>query len=104
LKRACSKTNAEIIDYSVAPIFMEGTKKGAHEWIVEFKKHPEDIEAFKNLLDKELQNLNSDYEAKRANNITLNTIVLHVARQNLFYDWLKSKNIRFLDYLILVHI
>ena len=91
LKETCLRTNAEIKDYSVAPIFMEGNRKGAHEWIIEFKKAPENTKIFGTLLDQQLQSLNSDYEAKRANNITLNPIVLHVARKQLFYDWLKSK-------------
>ena len=92
LKNVCAQTGAEIMDYSVAPIFMEGNKKGAHEWVIEFKKAPDNSETFRVLLDNELQSLNSDYEAKRANNITLNPIVLHVAREQLFYDWLKSKD------------
>lgn len=91
LKNVCAETGAEIKDYSVAPIFMEGNKKGAHEWVIEFKKAPSNLETFRVLLDNELQSLNSDYEAKRYNNITLNPIVLHVAREQLFYDWLKSK-------------
>ncbi len=92
MKRACLQTNAEIIDYSVAPIFMEGNKKGAHEWVVEFKIKPTNVKLFGEILDMELQNLNSDYEAKRKNDITLTPIVLHEARKNLFYDWLKSKD------------
>jgi len=85
-------TKSTIKDYSVAPVFMEGKNKGAHEWIIEFKKPPSNPEIFRKLLDKELQKLNSDYEAKRSNNITLNLPIVHIARENLFYDWLKSKN------------
>ena len=70
---------------------MEGKSKGAHEWIVEFKIPPKDLENFRKHLDNSLQSLNSDYEAKRSNNITLNLLILHQARENLFYDWLKMK-------------
>ena len=84
--------NCEVIDYSVAPIFMEGNKKGAHEWIIEFKKQPESIEIFQKTLDDTIQSLNSDYEAKRYNNMTLNQLKVNVARKNLFYDWLKDNN------------
>ena len=84
--------NCEVIDYSVAPIFMEGNKKGAHEWIIEFKKQPESIEIFQKTLDETIQSLNSDYEAKRYNNMTLNQLKVNVARKNLFYDWLKDNN------------
>lgn len=92
LKRICSKTGAAIKDYTVAPIFMSGKEKGAHEWIIEFRKAPEDLEYFTEVLDNALKSLNSDYEAKRYNNITLKMPVVHAARENLFYDWLRSKN------------
>ena len=91
IKEACIKTNSDIVDFTVAPIFMEGKNKGAHEWLIEFKKKPHNIAEFTEILDLELQKLNSDYEAKRNNNITLNPLQLIIARDNLFYDWLKSK-------------
>lgn len=92
IARACEATGAEVIDYTVAPVFMEGKEKGAHEWIVEFKVHPKDPAHFRSALDEALQALNSDYEAKRYNNMTLNPLVLNVARKDLFYDWLKAQD------------
>lgn len=92
LAKTCEQLNCEVIDYTVAPIFMDGKEKGAHEWMVEFRKAPADIEVFRKLLDETLQSLNSDYEAKRYNNMTLNPLVLNVARTNLFYDWLKEQD------------
>jgi len=92
LKKVCKKTKSQIVDYTAAPIFMKGKEKGAHEWIIEFKTHPEDIHYFNELFDNALKALNSDYEAKRYNNITLNKPSIHVARKNLFYDWLKQNN------------
>ncbi|QLG44498.1 GH3 auxin-responsive promoter family protein [Costertonia aggregata] len=92
LKSICKKTGAEIKDYTVAPIFMAGKEKGAHEWIIEFRKHPREIDYFTEVLDNALKSLNSDYEAKRYNNITLTMPKVHVARENLFYDWLKAND------------
>lgn len=92
LAKTCQELACEVMDYTVAPIFMENKQKGAHEWIVEFKKAPQNIQAFTELLDANLQQVNSDYEAKRYNNMTLNPLVLHVARENLFYDWLKAND------------
>jgi hypothetical protein len=92
IAKACELTGAEVLDYTVAPIFMDGREKGAHEWIVEFGKHPEDVEQFRQALDETLQSVNSDYEAKRYNNMTLNPLVLNVARPKLFYDWLKAQD------------
>lgn len=92
LKKVCKKTNLEIVEYTVSPIFMVGKEKGAHEWLIEFKNPPYDIEEFNTLLDLELQQLNSDYEAKRYNNMTLNKPKINIARKALFYDWLKQNN------------
>ncbi len=92
IAKACAITHSEVVDYTVAPIFMQDKEKGAHEWIIEFKENPKDHAAFQKILDETLQSLNSDYEAKRYNNMTLNPLVMHVARPNLFYDWLKGQN------------
>lgn len=91
LKRACEKTNAIVKEYSVAPIFMNDDKSGAHEWIIEFEKAPEKLPFFTEILDNSLKNLNSDYEAKRYNNMTLAMPIVHKARKGLFYDWLKKR-------------
>lgn len=92
LKKVSLVTNCEIVDYTVAPIFMEGREKGSHEWMIEFKTPPKDFEKFKKSLDLALQEVNSDYEAKRYNNMTLNQPTIHQAREHLFYDWLKKHN------------
>ncbi len=90
LRKASKLTHSEIVDYTAGPIFMEGKEKGAHEWIIEFKKLPDDNSTFNQLLDAFLQEANSDYEAKRYNNTTLNFPKVHIARKNLFKDWLKG--------------
>lgn len=92
LRKASSLTQTEIVDYTAAPIFMEGKEKGAHEWIIEFKNPPQDFNVFTEILDSSLQEVNSDYEAKRFNNTTLNAPKVHCGRAKLFYDWLKEKN------------
>ncbi len=92
LKKVCKRTKAEIVDYTAAPIFMEGKEKGAHEWLIEFKTPPKDINYFNELFDNALKASNSDYEAKRYNNMTLNKPKIHMARKQLFYDWLKQND------------
>ena len=92
LKLVCKKAKAEIVDYTAAPIFMQGKEKGAHEWLIEFRTPPKDLNYFNELFDNTLKSLNSDYEAKRYNNMTLNKPKINIARPQLFYDWLKEKN------------
>ena len=91
LRIVTEQTESEIIDYTVAPIFMEGKEKGAHQWLIEFKKPPKNTTTFAALLDQTLQDLNSDYEAKRYLNITLNSPLITLAKPNLFRDWLKKQ-------------
>jgi hypothetical protein len=91
LKQACLKTKAQVSEYTVAPIFMNGKKSGGHEWLIEFKKLPENINYFTELLDNALKSANSDYEAKRYNNLTLAMPKINIARSGLFYDWLKQQ-------------
>ncbi|MDV7186977.1 GH3 auxin-responsive promoter family protein [Lutibacter sp. TH_r2] len=90
LKQACLKTNAEVSEYTVAPIFMNEEKSGGHEWLIEFSKEPTCINYFTELLDNALKAINSDYEAKRYNNMTLAMPKVIVARKGLFYQWLKK--------------
>ena len=92
LKLTCEKTAAIIKEYTVGPIFMEGKDNGGHEWIIEFVKAPDSIAYFTEILDNALKAINSDYEAKRYKNMTLALPKIHIAKDGLFYSWLKKKN------------
>jgi hypothetical protein len=91
MKKACALTGADVREYTAAPIFIGDKTKGSHEWLIEFTKEPESIEIFADTLDRELQNVNSDYEAKRYKDITLDRLKVQVAREGVFYEWLKNK-------------
>ena len=91
LNQACLKTNAEVSEYTVAPIFMVDKKNGGHEWAIEFKKQPKNINYFVELLDNALKAINSDYEAKRYNNMSLALPKVNILATGTFYNWLKEK-------------
>lgn len=91
LAEACRQTGAEVLEYTAAPVFMDEDGKCRHQWLIEFAKVPEDMNAFAHILDETLQQVNSDYEAKRYKDITLQPLELVVARKGLFHDWLASK-------------
>ena len=88
---ACEQTGAEVSEYTAAPVFMDQKAKCRHQWLIEFAKPPKDLSQFAQVLDTRLQEINSDYEAKRYKNITLQPLEIVVARQNLFNDWLKLR-------------
>jgi hypothetical protein len=91
LKYACEMTGAQVLEYTAAPVFMDANAKCRHQWLIEFSKAPEDLQQFSDILDRKLQEVNSDYEAKRFKDITLQHLEIIPARTNLFNDWLKSK-------------
>lgn len=91
LSKACAATGAQIVDYSAAPVFMDEHAKCRHQWLIEFAKMPDDLDKFAKILDDTLKEVNSDYEAKRQNDLALQPLEIIVARRNLFHDWLDSK-------------
>ena len=91
LAYACEQTGAEVLEYTAAPVFMDANAKCRHQWIIEFSKSPNDLAQFARLLDQRLQQVNSDYEAKRYKDITLQPLELIEARKGLFNDWLKQR-------------
>lgn len=91
LKIAMEKTNSSISDYTVAPIFMTDTNKGGHEWAIEFINQPKDMDYFSDLLDTALKSVNSDYEAKRYKDLTLQKPLIHPVKFGTFLQWLNNR-------------
>ena len=91
LTKACEATDASILDFTGAPVFMQNGESGAHEWVLEFQRKPENIEHFGEIFDNHLKSVNSDYEAKRYNDMTLKKPIIHVAKPQLFYNWMSQR-------------
>ncbi len=88
---ASERTNAVVNDYTAAPVYFSENNNGAHEWLIEFEKDPDDLELFITELDKALKNINSDYEAKRHKNIALRMPIVHKLPKGTFMEWLRRK-------------
>jgi len=94
LRIACEKSGAVVNEYTVAPVYMDTNQKAKHEWCIEFEKEPENVEYFVTVLDHALMAVNSDYEAKRFKNITLNKPLVHTIAKRTFYTWfVKNKKL-----------
>ena len=91
LQAACAATEAQVLEYTAAPVFMDANAQCRHQWLIEFSKEPSSLELFTDTLDTALQQINSDYEAKRYKNKTMQKLEIVVARKALFNDWLKAK-------------
>ena len=88
---ACEKTRAQVREYTGGPVYMKDGASGAHEWVMEFEREPEDLSFFIDAFDSALKVLNTDYEAKRHKNMALQPPVVHIARPGLFFDWMKRR-------------
>ena len=92
ISKICKKNNLEIVDYTVAPIFMKGKEKGGHEWFIEFKNSiPKNI-SIEQEIDNALKDENSDYEAKRYKDFTLNPPKVIIGKKGVFFKWLNKNN------------
>jgi len=91
LEIACARTGSKVAEYTVAPIYFSDAGKGGHEWIIEFEKEPTDSNEFADILDASLQEINSDYEAKRFQSMAMNRLVLHKASSGTFLRWMKAR-------------
>ena len=88
---ASANTGAVVNDYTAAPVYFGDNSNGAHEWLIEFEKEPENIAGFAAELDKSLKELNSDYEAKRHKDIALRLPIIKSVPIGLFNNWLRKK-------------
>jgi len=88
---ASEKTGAVVTDYTAAPIYFSDESNGAHEWIIEFDKEPDDLNKLTFELDNALKSVNSDYEAKRHKNIALRMPIVNSVKKGTFNEWLRSK-------------
>lgn len=91
LHEACLQTGAEVREYTAAPVFMDSEAKGRHQWVIEFRKEPESVEAFAEALDEALRRINSDYDAKRYKDISLQRLEIVKAERGLFDRWMKQR-------------
>ena len=93
IEEASLQTGVRIVDYTVAPIYMtKNNSKGSHQWLIEFKDTPSNLDKFGKMLDQKLRELNSDYDAKRHMDITMSSPKIRVAQKGLFDKWLRNYN------------
>ncbi|HEV7333485.1 MAG TPA: GH3 auxin-responsive promoter family protein [Flavisolibacter sp.] len=88
---ACERTGAAVSDYTAAPVYFSENGNGAHEWLLEFEREPQNLAQFVAVMDGALQSVNSDYEAKRHKDIALRMPEVTVIPTGSFAAWLSSK-------------
>ena len=91
LYHTCLKTGAIIEEYTAAPKFLTNQQAGKHQWLIEFKKQPDSLKEFEEILDNQLREINSDYDAKRKGNMALESAEVISLPTNTFYQWMKER-------------
>lgn len=91
LGRVCRSLQLKVNDYTVGPVFLTGRQKGAHQWIIEFETPPADLESFSKQLDQAIQELNSDYQAKRYKDMALENLKVNTVPPGTFLRWMRAK-------------
>jgi hypothetical protein len=88
IKDTCLQTGAIVNEYTAAPLFINQSAIGTHEWLIEFEKNPQSIEEFTRLLDENLKKQNSDYEAKRYKDMAMLLPRIKQLPKGTFHRWL----------------
>jgi hypothetical protein len=91
ITKACEGTGAIIDNFTAAPVFLAEGKKGGHEWVIEFRRQPADLDDFGKILDTSLRAVNSDYDAKRTHDLALVAPLIHSVKEGTFYSWMKRR-------------
>lgn len=92
IRRINEEFGYHILEYTGAPIYKNSENStGGHEWVIEFKDIPTDKEKFIKDFDVALQNLNSDYQAKRAGDMVLALPKVHFVKEGTFYAWMERR-------------
>lgn len=91
ITRACEMTGAVIDNFTAAPIYIDKGNRGGHEWLIEFKATPRDLNEFTAVLDDTLRKINSDYDAKRSHDLALVAPIVRVVSEGTFYNWMKKR-------------
>jgi hypothetical protein len=90
LVRACRRTEAEVVEFTVAPRFPSGNEsRGGHEWLVEFRIPPAEPEDFARILDETLAALNTDYRTKRSGSVGMVGPRVTALPPGTFHRWMR---------------
>lgn len=91
ITEASERTGAVVSDFTAGPVYMGDGLKGRHEWIIEFSQEPDNQHEFSKILDDTLRRVNSDYDAKRFQDMALLAPLIHFVKPGTFYRWMSSR-------------
>lgn len=91
LYKICDQHNVSVNHFTVGPKYLSVDEKGWHDWAIEFEHQPGDMETFAEVLDNEIQYINSNYAQKRYQSLALECLRIHPVEKGTFSKYLKNK-------------
>jgi hypothetical protein len=89
IDEACKMYNAQILEFTVAPLVLNPNGLPCHEWFIEFSRLPNDFCAFQEFLDLQMQQRNPYYKDLIAGNV-LQPLKVHILQSGAFVKYMKS--------------
>ncbi|RKE78831.1 GH3 auxin-responsive promoter family protein [Chryseobacterium sp. AG363] len=90
MKATLEKHPAQITEFHLAPQVNPAEGLPYHEWLIEFEKEPEHLEAFRDELDQQLRARNTYYDDLISGNILQKLQITRLAK-NAFHEYAKSQ-------------
>lgn len=90
IKATVEKFPAQITEFHLAPQVNPTEGLPYHEWLIEFEKEPENLEAFQKHLDEEMRKRNTYYDDLIAGSV-LQPLVITRLQKNAFQEYAKSE-------------
>ncbi|UWY29261.1 GH3 auxin-responsive promoter family protein [Flavobacterium sp. TR2] len=90
MKEAVNSTNIVINEFTVAPQITPASGLPYHEWLIEFEKEPENMEAFAETIDNSMRKQNIYYDDLITGNVLRKVVITKVSK-NGFQDYMKSQ-------------
>lgn len=89
LGQASKKNEAEIFEFTVAPLTENPDGMPCHEWFIAFAKEPASIDSFSKTLDRLMQEKNPYYKDLVQGKV-LQPLVVRKVEENAFIEYMKS--------------
>lgn len=89
---ACAESGAEFTEFTVCPVFpQDESGKPYHQWLIEFRTPPSDVDRFSQLVDRSIRTKNEDYDTHRTDDYGLAPPKIEVLADGTFYRWMESR-------------
>jgi hypothetical protein len=89
---ACEELEAEFAEFTVRPVFPRDERsRPFHEWLVEFRDPPSDLDRFAAAVDRSIREHNEDYDSHRTGDYGLAPPRIRLLTEGSFHRWMEGR-------------